>query len=576
MRTKWYLLGCFSSIIILILLIILGVTQIAKLSKTKIEPRVSEDSVLHMNLSGLFEDYSVITDRNFSFFPDTAHDIILKITSAKEDSRIKAIILEPQGIQADYALLNEMIDAFKDFKTSGKKVYGYITMATQKDIYLLSIADAVYMNPSASAGFILHGVGGTIDFYKDMLDKIGIEIHVIKAGDYKAAGEPFTRNSMSPEFRKNITLIYDDIYNRLLNDLSSNYGATNAQLKNVIERSNRLIINQEKGKEIKIVDDLIFFDQFLKMINTSESKLLKYDKYEPIPPKQQYNRVAVLYALGSITPTKPQFGENNINSKQVIKTLEKLERDSNIKAIVIRINSGGGSALESEIIYNKIAQVREKKPVVVSMGGVAASGGYYIATPANFIFADPYTITGSIGVFSMIPDLSKTAQKIGIKSELVGHGKYLSTFSFWDMYNEDTEQAFQAMVNDVYHEFKTRVSDARKIDYADVESIAQGQVWSAQRAKQYKLIDEIGSLTDAINKAASIASISNYSISYFPERKTFFNVFIEENLNFPMMKLLLTKNLPEYLSQPSEDFINLYEDVQQHPIQMRLEYDIKK
>jgi protease-4 len=397
-----------------------------------------------------------------------------------------------------------------------------------------------------------------------MFDKIGVQMHIVKAGDSKAAGEPFSRTSMSPEFRKNITEIYDDIYAQLLKDLANNYETTPTAFRNVIERGNRFLINQDHSKDLNIINDLVYFDQFLKIINTTEGKLIKYNRYNPTNKPSQYNRIAVVYAIGNITPNKPQFGENNINSNQFVRMLDKIEKDDRIKAVVIRINSGGGSALESEIIYNKIAQVKTKKPVVVSMGGVAASGGYYIAANANQIFADPYTITGSIGVISMIPDLKGTANKIGIKTEQVGHGKYLSAFNLWGMHSQDVEQAFQLVVNDIYHEFKTRVSESRNIDYRHLDTISQGKVWSAQRAKEHGLIDEIGSLNDAINKAAQIASISNYSLSYFPERKSFIEVIWEENLNIPMMKMALNNELPE-----------IYNEIKNHPIQMRMEFELE-
>jgi len=576
MRTKWYLLGCLSSIIILIIIIVLSISSLVKLSTKQMESKVADDSVLYLNLTGLYEEYSTITDRKFRFIPDTTHDIIQKINVAKTDARIKAIILEPMGIQADYSILNEIMHSLNDFKSSGKKVYGYINNASQRDIYLLSVADEIYMNPSASAGFILHGVGGSINFYKDMLEKIGIEMHVVKAGDYKAAGEPFTRNSMSPEFKKNISSVYDDIYVQLITDLSRNFDTQQSLLKNTIEQGNQLIINQELGIKLNIVDELVFFDTFLKKIKTNEKQLISYEKYRPIDPKSHFNKVAVIYAIGNITPNRPQLGENNINSKQFIKMLNKIDNDNSIKAVVIRINSGGGSALESEIIFNKIAQVKEKKPVVVSMGGIAASGGYYIGANANYIFADPYTITGSIGVFSMIPDLSKSANKIGIKSEQVGYGKYLSLFNIWGMYNKDIEKAFQLMVDNVYHEFKTRVSESRNIDYNDLEKIAQGQIWSAKKAREINLIDEIGSLSDAVNKAASIASISNYSLSFFPERKNFFEVLVEENFDYLFLKNMYSYKLYEYFSRPANNLMRMYEEIKTHPIQMRIDFELDK
>jgi len=573
MRAKWYFLGCLSSIIILVLLISLGISSLVKLTKASTNfNRVKDNSVLYLKLRGPYQAYSNISDRNFKFIPDTSHDIIQKIRSAKEDPKIKAILLEPQFVTVGLATAGEIVKSLRDFKSSGKKIYGYLTSGGQTDILLLSAADVVAMNPSLSAGFFLEGVGGAITYYKDLFDNLGIKVHIIRAGEYKAAGENYTRSTMSPEFRENISEIYSDVYQVLVNDLARSYDLPTSAVRYTIESNERWMLTAEMGKDLRIVDEALYFEQFLKSININSKQLVKLNNYTAETPKPAFNHIAVVYALGNISPVKAGWGENNISSAEYVKLLDELENDYNVKAIVLRISSGGGSALESELIYQKIVQVREKKPVVVSMGAVAASGGYYIAAPANYIYADPYTITGSIGVVSMLPDFSSTAKKIGVNDEIVGSGKYLAPMSsFWNLYNPDVEKAMQTMIDDIYLEFKTRVSASRDISLNNLEKIAQGKVWSAQKALEHHLIDGIGQLDDAIIKAAQLASVSNFSVSYYPERKQFIDIILEDSFNFSSIKSLLAEQLvPDYIKFP-RTLQQIYEEIKDDPFQMRSE-----
>jgi len=572
MRGKWYLFGCLTSVVLVILFIVISISSVIKLAKKPTSAiKIANDSVLHLNLRGAIQEYSEVSDMNFKFIPESAHDIIQKINTAADDQRIKAILLEPQSVVTSRATLNEIMYALKDFKETGKKVYGYITFATQSDIYLLGAADEVYMNPSASAGFVLTGTGGTVEYYKDLLDKIGVSMRVVRAGEYKSAGENFTRSSMSPEFRRNLTDLYSDIYARSLNDFARNFQSSQEKFRYAFERRQEYIINLDKGIELGVVKELLFFDKMLKNLNISEDQLVKLSNYRAEPPREHLNKIAVIYAQGNITPVPAQMGSSNITSKQYVRILEKIENDDNIKAVVLRINSPGGSALESEIIYNKISQVKIKKPIIVSMGGVAASGGYYLAANANRIFADPYTITGSIGVVSMIPDLRNAADKIGINTETVGHGKFLNMSDLKGYWNRDLERGLEIMTNDVYDEFKNRVARGREMSLNDVERVAQGQVWSATKALQHNLVDEIGGLNDAIKKAAEIASIGRYSMLYFPERRNMFETLLEEHFNFSLVKMIIRNELPEFISKPVDKSLEFLNDIEAHPIQMRSE-----
>ena len=571
MRTKWYLFGCLTSVLLVMLFIFLLVNTLTKLATKTPTMKIENNSVLYLDLKGQIQDYTEITDMNFSFLPTSAHDIVQKINTAENDIRIRAILLEPQAIMANRATVNEIIKALNDFKATGKKVYGYISNATQADINLLGAADEVYMNPSNSAGFIMYGAGGAFGYYKDLLDKLGIEVRVIRAGEYKSAGESFNRSSMSLEMRRNMDMLYADIYSQMINDYSRNFNTSPVTFRYVFESREELIINGRKAMEYGIVDELIHFDRLLTKLDIKEEQLVKHTRYIAETPRQHVNRIAVIYAQGNITPTQPQFGESNINSKQFIQMLETIEKDRNIKAVVIRVNSPGGSAMESEVILSKIEELKKVKPVVISMGGIAASGGYYIAANANYIYADPYTITGSIGVISMIPDLSGSAKNIGINTELLGHGKFLSVNDMWNAWSTDLEKGMEIMTTQIYDEFKNRVAQGRNMSLNDVERIAQGQVWSANAALQYRLIDGIGGLTDAVKKAAEIASIERYSLDYFPERKSMLATLFENQFSFSMARLLMKNELPATFAKPIDEGLNLLNDIMIHPVQMRSE-----
>jgi len=571
MKAKWYMFGCLSSIVILVLFVVVMVSSIAKLVQMPTAPRIENNSVLHLNLSGMYQEYSPITDMNFRFLPSTTHEIIKKINTAKNDSRIRAILLEPQFVQAGYATLNEIMVALEDFRESGKPIYGYINVASQQDLFLLSVADEVVMNPSASAGFVMTGVGTNVSYYQELLEKLGVNVRIVRAGGYKSAGENFARRTMSPEFRRNLTELFNDRYVQLVGHLATNFETTPESIRYLFERNERYFINQEFSREINIVDELMHFDRFLRRLDVSENQLVKMSRYTIDTPRPHMNRIAVVYMQGEITTRRAQFGEVNITSDQFVRIFDKIEKDNNIKAVVVRINSGGGSAMESEVILSKLTELGLKKPVVVSMGNMAASGGYYIAANANYIFADRYTITGSIGVVSMIPDLRSASSKLGINSERVGHGRFLSTNDIWRMFSPEFERGLQIMTSEVYSEFKGRVSEGRNMSLEAVEAVAQGKVWSAQRALEIGLIDRVGTLNDAVAKAAELASIQNFSRVYFPEQRSMFELLMEDSFNFPLSRMLLRRELPSSLVRPVDGLMNLLEDVVTHPVQMRVE-----
>lgn len=572
MRTKWYLFGCGTSLLLVILLFVVSITTLIK-SANKTQTVIPNNAALVIQMDKAIPEYSPITDQHFNMVPLSVDDIVKRIKSAKMDPKIKCIVLKPSFFTCGYASLHEIMLALEDFKKSNKKVYAYLNMIGQKDYHLASIADEVYLNPSASAGIILTGVGSNLTFYKDLFDKIGVEFKIVRAGKFKAAGETFSRSSISPEFKANLMELFGDIYGQLTYDIAINRKTEQDSVKVIFEKRPHLIINQQESIDYKMITALVTESDFMKKAGITSDQMISISKYNPLPVKSSPRKIAVLYAIGEITPAKASFGSSNINAKQMKKSIEMIKEDDSIKAVVIRVNSPGGSALESDIINGYIEDLKKVKPVVISMGDVAASGGYYISANANYIFADPYTITGSIGVISMLPDVKKLGNKIGLKSESVGYGKFINAMDTWNGISSELEKSIQESVDDTYLEFKTVVAKGRKKTVEQVDSIAQGKVWSAKGAQTVGLIDEIGSLDQALQKAAKIVNLTDYEAVYYPEKKSLFNSVLEEQFDIQMLTKVLTgRFILEYKPEVVEDMVT---NVKKDPILMKLPFMIK-
>jgi len=541
---------------------------------------IAKDSVLHFKLSGSIGAYTPEESSGFAALfgskSDTIHDLIKKINYAKDDARIRAIIIETKDIGASLSSLNELHVAFNDFKSSGKKIYGYFDSASDNDIFLLSVADEIYMNPSASADIVLMGVGTSMTFLKGLFDKLGVEFHIIRAGAYKGAGETYSRTEMSDELRENYTQLFSDRYERLVADLARGYDITPEKTRQLFENRQLWSIKQNDSITSGLVDQLSSWDDMCEKLSITKKQLVAHNKYTPITPKKlQDKRIAVVYMTGSITESSGGFFNfrrvYTISPSQYNKIFEKIMEDDAIAAVVLRISSGGGSALVSDILYHKIAQLQQKKKVIVSMGSAAASGGYYIATGADYIFADPYTITGSIGVFGGIMNLHGTAEKLGVNSQSLGYGRH-DMVSMLRPFDPDLETALQSTVNDVYDEFKQRVATGRNMSLDQVEKIAQGQVWSAQKALSFKLIDEIGLLGNAIEKAAQLSSVDKYSLVYYPKED---DASIFDGFAIGISQPNISELLPYPLNIKSQEHLQVLKEMENDPIQMRAELMIK-
>ena len=575
MKGKWFAFGCLTSVVIIIVMIFSTMGIIGSMSKSMGKKKqlkvILPGSYLHIKLTGEIEEYNEFSE---SFFGEDAigtHSIIQKINKASYDKNIEGIILEPQWMSCGMANINEIMEAIEHFKSSGKKVYAHFNMAGNRDYILASVADSIYLNPSASGGLFLTGVGGSVLFYKDLLDKIGIEMKVIHAGKYKGAGENFSRSSFSKPVKENLDRLFTTIYDKMIMKLAENRNLSIKQIKNIYENRKEIFISGEKALEYNLVDQLCFREDLFKELGIKQDRLVSLKSYKLSSRSKEKERIAVVYAQGMIASSNSFYTSQNLSASKIDEVLDKLETDNLIKAVVLRVNSPGGSALESEIILNRIKQLKSVKPVIISMGNVAASGGYYISAESDYTYADPFTITGSIGVVAMIPNISKLSKNIGLNSEQINKGKYSDLFN---PYREPDAEEFEALKKDVeetYTEFKTRIAEGREMTLEDVEMFAQGQVWNSEDALDKDLIDGVGMLNDAIIKAAEIAGISEYSVHFYPQKKSIFEEFLKDKFDIDVAAELMKSDITKEIGLDRS--LLLYKNIRNDPVQAIMSFE---
>ncbi|MVZ64302.1 signal peptide peptidase SppA [Sphingobacterium sp. DK4209] len=452
------------------------------------------------------------------------NDIVSRIQAAKEDTNIKGIYLNVKGINTGFATMKAIRDAIEDFKASGKFVVAYSDNYTQKGYYLSSVANEVYLHPEGGLDF--RGLASSVMFFKDALTKLGVEMQVLKVGTYKSAVEPYLLNAMSDANREQVGSYLGSIYSTFVGDIAKSRELTADTVRGV---ANAYAIKYpEDAVRLHFVDSLMYKDQILAKIREKLAiddkkdiptiSLLDY-KNSPATGKGGADRVAVLYAYGAIVDGEGTTGE--IGGDKLSRELRDLRNDDKVKAIVLRVNSPGGSALASDVIWREVDLTKKVKPVVVSMGDYAASGGYYIAAAADSIFADPTTLTGSIGVFGVIPSFQKLFnEKLGVHFDAVKTAKYADMDVDMDRpLTEEEKGIIQGSVNRVYQVFMKRVADGRKMSIANVDSIGQGRVWTGAQAVDLKLVDRLASLDEAVKAAAKKAKVSDYRVYEYPRTK---------------------------------------------------------
>ncbi|MCK5442653.1 MAG: signal peptide peptidase SppA [Maribacter sp.] len=498
---------------------------------------ISDNSILELQIQQPINDYVGTDDADpfAGFFGQVKglDEIVHAIQVAKNDNDIEGISINNSFMMAGLAQTQAIRKALADFKEGGKFIYAYADYYMQKDYYLSSVADSVFLNPVGGMDF--KGLSTEVLFYKDLQEKTGVKMEVIRHGKYKSAVEPFLANEMSDANRTQIKELLGSIWNTIVTDISES--------RSISEQDLNVIADTLGGRSPKyakasgLIDDLLFYDQY-------EAKLRQATALDPSDDinyvtLSEYTRrsnrksihkgkdkIAVVFAQGEIL-----YGEGNrniIGQGIITKAIIKARDDENVKAIVLRVNSPGGSALTSDIIWREVEIAKEKKPVVVSMGNVAASGGYYIAAGADKIFAEPTTITGSIGVFGTIPNIKGLSDNIGINAEQVGTNKNSVEYSVFEPMSDTFRSVIQESIEEIYETFLDRVAQGRNITIAQADSLAQGRVWSGVDAKKIGLVDELGNLDDAIAAAADLAGTENYSIIKFPKYKTGLEKFMED------------------------------------------------
>ena len=465
-------------------------------------------------------------------------DIVTSIKKAKENEDIKGIYIEAGIFSVDApATAHAIREALLDFKKSGKWIISYGDSYTQTEYYICSVADKIYLNPEGMVDW--HGLASNPYFLKDLLAKFGVKVQLCKVGKYKSAPEMLTADKMSEPNREQVTAYMTGIWNVMLKDVSASRKIPVDSLNAYADRFVALA-NQPDLVKMKLIDKLMYTDE----VKGEIKKLLKIDADEDIKQlslsdminvkgaKEKGDEIAIYYAYGEIvdseTGSLTEQG-HNIVANTVCKDLEKLANDDDVKAVVLRVNSPGGSAYASEQIWHAIQMLKAKKPVVVSMGGYAASGGYYISCGANYIYTEPTTVTGSIGIFGMFADFSGLlTEKLGVKFDEVKTNKHAAFGTIARPFNEEEMALLDQYIGRGYELFRKRVADGRKLSIDAVEEIAQGRVWLGNDALGIKLVDAIGSMDDAVKKAAQLAKLSEYKTKGYPEPTDWFTQLLNK------------------------------------------------
>ena len=545
---------------------------------------VKNNSVIELDLSKVTLDYAGKTNfKDFNYF-ETPHngvtDILNAIEAAKSDDKIKGISILNNQSQLGLAQLKAIRDQLEDFKKSGKFVYAYSNGYSQGEYYLNSVANQVYLNPMGEVDF--KGLSSEILYLKELQEKSGVKFEIIRHGKYKSAVEPFLLQEMSPANREQLTVLLNSVWGTIVSDIATSRKLTVAQLNEIANTLGAR--TPELALANKLIDKIAYEDEYHDMIR-AKLKIDKKEKYDFVTISdyakkaattiEDYSKndiIAVVYAQGEIAG-----GEGDVNvigEGSIKRSLQEAREDDNVKAIVLRVNSPGGSALTSELIWREIEITKKTKPVVVSMGNYAASGGYYIAANADRIFAEPNTITGSIGVFGMLPNMNQLGKNIGINAEQVKTHENASGYSIFEPIDENFKGFVLESIENTYGTFLKRVADGRKMTTAQVDSIAQGRVWTGIDAKKLGLVDELGGLEDAIKYAAKLGKTTSYRTENYPEYEKSFDDLLA---NFTGLAMFKTKEqlLKEQLGEEGFQMLEQIKRVKSRKgIQAMMPYEI--
>lgn len=519
----------------------------ADLSSSRDKTSIKDNTVLQIRLDQPIVDRGPEDQFNFDFGPFKSvsplglNQILKNIHAAKTDDRITGIFLDVSNVAAGMSTTEEIRNALLDFKKSGKWIISYSEAYSQKAYFLASVSDEIYVYPEGVVDF--RGLNVDITFFKNMLDKIGVEAQIIRGSNnkFKSAVEPFIMDEMSQANRAQTTAWLSAIWSEMKEGVAAQRNLTTEGLQTLADEYQ--VQTAQDAVDKGLATGVMYYDQFLDVLRTKtetdpdkDVNTITLDKYiKASKPGKEFDfdfkkpKIAVIYATGGINSSDES--EENIGSEAFAKALREARKDSTVKAIVLRVNSPGGSALASDVIWRETTLAKEAKPLIVSMGDVAASGGYYISAAADEIYAMPTTITGSIGVFGIIPNMKELFnQKIGITFDGVKTGKYADLGTVTRPLTDREHAIMQNNVDRTYHTFLSRVSEGRNLPVEQVDSIGQGRVWSGTDAMQIGLIDKFGGLDSAIAEAARRAGIEDYARQILPKRKDPFQKFLD-NLN---------------------------------------------
>lgn len=542
------------------------------------EVKVKANSVMFLDLNGMLEErtednpFKEFIGDDFSTYG--LDDILSSIKKAKENEDIKGIYIQAKNLGASYASLQEIRNALADFKKSGKFIVAYSDNYTQKLYYLSSVADKVLLNPKGIIEW--KGLAAQPMFYKDLLEKIGVEMQIFRVGTYKSAVEPFIATEMSPANREQVSEYIGSIWNQMLTDVSASRKISKDSLN---AYANRMLMFYPSEQSVKcgLADTLIYKNEVRNYLK----QLTKTDKDDNlavmslndminvkrnVPKDKSGNAIAVYYAFGGIDEST----DEGIVSEKVIKDLRELRENKDIKAVVLRVNSPGGSAFGSEQIWSEVKALKKEKTVVVSMGDYAASGGYYISCAADCIVAEPTTLTGSIGIFGMFPNVKGLTDKVGLKFDVVKTNKFSDLGATGRGMNTDEQALIQMTINQGYDTFLSRCAEGRKMSKANIGKIAEGRVWTGEKAKKIGLVDELGGIDKAIEIAVKKAKLKEYTVLSYPEKKDFLSTIFKEKPTHYIESKLMESTFGELYKG-----FGMIKDVQKlDNIQARVPFDI--
>ncbi|HYG03473.1 MAG TPA: signal peptide peptidase SppA [Chryseosolibacter sp.] len=554
-------LGALTALVVFTILSIIIFGAIVGGMTSETEVVVAENSVLHLELDGEISELQ--KENPLAGLPVPGGDQInigvlqLKqaIAHAKTDANIQGIYLDVSYPQAGFSSLEEIRESLIDFRTSGKWVISYGEVMSEPAYYLATAAHKIYLNPEGDIEF--NGLTVDIGFFKRMLNKLEIKPQVFRVGEYKSAVEPFLLEQMSPENRLQLTELINSIYDHVLNRISQERAVPVEKLRDIAD--NMLVRDASAALEMNLVDSLLYKDQFdavlkqkLGVDETRDMKFISYGKYRKSFSgyKKSKNEIAVIVAEGTIMPGEGE-SDDVIGGEEFVEEIRKAREDDDVKAIVLRVNSPGGEFRASDMIWREVQLAKKAKPIIASMGDYATSGGYYLSMGCDTIVAQPHTITGSIGIFGVMFDMSDfLGNKLGITFDEVRTGKFGEMYTVTRPLSDTEKQFWQRSLDKHYETFATKAAEGRDMPLEELKKVASGRVWTGVQAKEHKLVDMLGGFDDAVRIAAVKAGIEkDYKLKFFPQERPFFEELVsrlEENAKVQLVKEELGDLYPWY------------------------------